>query len=412
MSYLLSFNLSYFSIGIIEYLFKYRGMTASQLAAMQNPHGYSLSQEKSIYNYLLKLKKLNLVTATRLRDGYSKGSIYYLTSEGYEYAKNWLNIEEGQGGDGWIFGNGFPSFADIPYETYKPPLEQTTHHLLQIDFFAKVRRLPATLVDHRLNLYSSEYFEIDSEKYRFRPDAEITLLDTLQNYTVEIDRGTESHEQLRNKFRTYRQYFDFISNEGIEKLPNGIIFVVEEKRKNHGMKRRWVNVLSAFFAEIGPYHKNVNLIMTPMDKVEEVILTEMDRKMLEGKASREVSRILEKSYEKVTSYSFRDKKEVVTSMAYSHAIKEDSYIVYFNATSQMYESKVYSRFFEFKERLLNNAQSSKEVENLAFIGWSKQIFYVNEPPYLVGNLSNYNLDKNIQEQLIDFDRNVEFIKLK
>ncbi|KAF0993820.1 hypothetical protein BJQ97_00445 [Geobacillus sp. TFV-3] len=60
MSYSLGYDLSYYAEVIVEYLFRYRGMTATQIAHILYGKHYTLAQEKSVYNYLRKLKKQKL----------------------------------------------------------------------------------------------------------------------------------------------------------------------------------------------------------------------------------------------------------------------------------------------------------------------------------------------------------------
>jgi sugar-specific transcriptional regulator TrmB len=64
MAYVFGFNLSHQSERILKTLLIYRGMTAKQLTGfLFGPLQHSLSEEKSVYNYLRKLRGQGLVTA-------------------------------------------------------------------------------------------------------------------------------------------------------------------------------------------------------------------------------------------------------------------------------------------------------------------------------------------------------------
>lgn len=405
MAYSLGYNLSDLSFSIIKTLFIYRGMTATQIASLLHPYSYTLAQEKSIYNYLGKLKKQKLVTSMRIRDGYSRGSIYYLTHKGYEFAKNWMDIQEGQQGEGWILcEDSFSLFADIPYEIYTPPLEQTAHHLLLIDFFIQFKRLEMEHLElnHRLNLYASSNYVDDSGKFRFRPDSEIKLSQD-RRYTIEIDRGTESHEQLRRKFRTYRQYFDFLSKQDIEKIPDGIIFVVEEKRRDHGIKRRWLNIASAYFQEIGAYHHKVNLIMTSMDKVTDTISFEEERRKYEVIAINASIQDLSKNYD-VHNFTYGKDK-------FSVAIKDDDYYLYYSFTSHMFETALYSKYLRLKPSIQKIVEvpllKDKTLNDI-----NKLVYYKGGNPFLIENFNSYEMEPQLQKSLEEVYLNTSFFQFR
>lgn len=366
-------------------------MTAKQLTAMMHaPFAYNLSEEKSVYNYLRKLKKQGLVVALKLQSNVANGSIYYLSHKGYEYAKDMLNIEDERTGTGWITHYGeFEGldFADIPYDVHIPPLKQPAHHLMLIDFFIKLSMINEDTyeeIKHRNNLYSAKTYHVDGVKYRYRPDAEIVL--GHKRFTIEIDRATESHDQLLQKFETYRQYLEHSSNPA-DKI-NGIIFVVENRRRDHGIKRRWTNILSAFFKKLHKYQQDLNLIMTTLDTARETLLFELKRDAFERKSSNEIQELLKgKGYSKVLGCSNTHTKEIVLA----HAIFNDKYHIFFNAISQEFESRLYTRYLIF----LNNLNSAKEMEHvrdLEFAGYKKVLFYDKRQPYIVNDFPYNDMD--------------------
>lgn len=162
MAYFSGYNISPLSEQIIENLLLYRGMTAKQLTYLIDPFP-TLSLEKSIYNYLRILKKQGLVVSYKLQENVSKGSLYFLTKSGYDLAKDIFNVEEGQTGSGWISSEpGLQAdLADIPYETFKPPLKQSAHHLMLVNFFIQLKSIDVNndWINHRINLYAAFEYE-------------------------------------------------------------------------------------------------------------------------------------------------------------------------------------------------------------------------------------------------------------
>lgn len=400
MAYVFGYNLTHHSERILENLLIYRGMTARQLAALMSaPFPHSLSEEKSVYNYLRKLKKQGLVTSYKLQANVSNGSMYYLTAKGYEYAKDMLNIEDERTGTGWItYYRGFEesTLGDIPYDLYIPPIKQPAHHLMLIDFFIKLNMIDEDTYDvmkHRNNLYSAKTYHADGVKYRYRPDAEIQI--GHKRFAVEIDRATESHEQLLQKFETYRQYLEHSSNPA-DKI-DGILFVVENRRRDHGIKRRWTNILSAFFKKLYKYQNNLNLVMTTLDTAQETLLFELKRDTFERNAFNEIQELLKgKGYSKIFSWRNTRTNEV----ALAHALFDNKYHVFFNAISQEFESKVYTRYINFLKNLAL-AIDKEQVSDLEYAGYKKILFYDNRQPYVTSNFASFDMPAGFIEHIAD-----------
>lgn len=343
MSYKFGYNLTPYSERIIEALYTYRGMTAKQLAAIINAtFMVDLTREKSTYNYLRKLKVQGLVTASKLQGNVVNGSLYYLTYNGFMCAKDILNINEGQEGTGWI--QPYQEYeettlADFQYKVHLPPQRQLAHHLMLIDFFIQAKRIEEDFdtVKHRSNLYAARTYYLDGEKCRFRPDAEVMVGG--KRFGVEIDRSTESHEKIVEKFEVYKRYLDYCSKteDPMDDL-NGIYFVVENKRRDHGIKRRWASVLSAFFKVLWKYQNKLNLILTTVDSIRETLLFELHREELEGKAQEAAKKyLLNHGFSNVMSWHDVKTKETV----FTHGINPQYYQVLFNPISQGFESRLY-----------------------------------------------------------------------
>ncbi|MEK5379365.1 replication-relaxation family protein [Niallia sp. FSL W8-0635] len=409
MAYLLGYDLTDYDIKLIECLVNYRGVKPYHFAVMKYGKNFTESQEKTIYKYLRKLLDQKLIVKYKLQDG-SEGSMYYLTSKGYELAKDLFNIEEGKRGEGWINENGFTNYGDFPYELFSPPLEQAPHHLLLVDFLFKLKSINTTFIEHRINLYSAVTYGNSENKFRFRPDAEIRL-ENNRTYAIEIDRGSENHEQLCKKFRTYRHYYETAKQSALDVRHAGIIFIVEDKRKKHGMKRRWKNICAAFIKEVGDYHKDVNLIMTTVSDTSETILFEINRKNYEQRFINKLSTFLKKKgNQDVNLYLINDldndyKQIITTNMAESNAFYVNVYI-----TSQTFEANVYSKFMNVY-RQINAIKNQEVVKGLEFRGFRKAIIYGNEMPYLINDIGPYELDKEFNNVFREFNDNVHYYRV-
>lgn len=289
------FALSEKEVRILTYIFIYRGMRAKDLAVFETrTNRYSLSDEKSIYNYLAKLKRKGLIKSTRLQGVNSVGSIYYLSTNGLELIKSLLNISVGQQGNGILPISEETTFWDVPAEYQLPPLKQTEHFLLGIELFKRLIAGSDTAFKHTTTFYSNLVYIHDQKQHKVKPDAAVIINNNF--FAVEIDRATESHDQLIQKFRKYKEHYDYcqrVEDKMAVKKVHTILFVVEERSRRHGIQRRWTNVLSAFFEAFGQDFPNINLILVPMDNVSIVLHFESKREYLE----KEALKMLENQYE-------------------------------------------------------------------------------------------------------------------
>lgn len=401
MAYAFGYNLSDKTERLLKLILSYRGLTAQQLAYIYfGTVQLTLSQEKSIYNDLRKLKKQSLVTSLRLQQSVSKGSLYYLTPRGYEHTKELLNIPIGQKDSGWMPSDfGEYHQADLSYDLYVPPLKQIAHHLLLLEFFTELHRAGDRLggvIEHRHNLYAAKKYNTTQGVQLYRPDAQIRI-DT-QIFTIEIDRATESHEQLIQKFKTYKMHFDVLSKNGAQ-LPAGILFIVESKRREHGIRRRWANIVTAFFKVLYEYSDRVNLIFTTLDQVASVIEFEQNRTSFDKKMQQHMQNYLPKGYE-ILYYHERTKpnESVYACVAQSASI----YTLWFHEVSHEYESGIYRKYVDFLQHQAPSFQRGSRMVQLEGFTLStilKTIFYDTHKPILLNTFSHHGLDSKIAHPL-------------
>ncbi|RFB11454.1 hypothetical protein DZB84_20520 [Bacillus sp. HNG] len=420
MSNYFDLHLTFHMETILEKLYFYRGMRGDQIANMVylNP---TLSEEKSVYNVLRKLKNQGLVLSVKLQENISRGSIYYLSQKGYELTLHLFNVEEGQKGNGWIeyysiysedlkdIPGSEKTFGDIPYEVFVPPLKQVAHHLALIDFFIEIPRDTGYVIDRRLNLYASHKFNINGNIKRYRPDAEISIMDTDKTFAIEIDRGTENGLHLREKFKTYCEAFRIMEENDIP-IPCGIIFVVEEKRRDHGIKRRWGTILTAFINEMKPYLDKVNLILTSMDKVKETLTFEVKREKVDKEARDFITKILKENLNFPYANVYHDTK--TNKMVYGIGYSDIDYKVMFATISNEYESKVYLTYLEFIKSRLQNAKEKKEVEQLTFTGIEKVLFFTHQKPVILDNIASLDFPLEFKDELAQIDNKLRTARIK
>lgn len=410
MAYAFGYSLSPKTERLLTLLLSYRGMTARQLADIfYKTHQISLSQEKSIYNDLAKLKKQGLVKSMRLQQSVSKGSLYYLTPSGYDFTKDLLNVHQGQKATGWMPPDyGVYDVADLSYELYLPPLKQTAHHLMLIDFFIELHASSDELwevLPHRHNLYAARKYMTEKGEQQYRPDAEILINGEL--FTVEIDRATESHEQLLQKFRTYKNYLDSHANDSSKDQLAGILFVVESRRRDQGIRRRWHNILSAFFKVLFAYSNQVNLILTTMDQVSDTLHFEQQRSSYKTQIEKRLCDYLPDNQEAhiLSSQTFND--ALIACVPISHS----KYRLLFCEVAHEFESAIYAKYILFQKKLLPKYKTKISLPNwgdLNYVDHLNVIFYTQYKPVIMDSFINYKMNPQLEDLLSLLSRNLDF----
>ncbi|WP_336822921.1 replication-relaxation family protein [Sporosarcina sp. USHLN248] len=410
MAYVFGYSLSPKTERILKLLISYRGMTARQMAYIYfGTHQINLSQEKSIYNDLAKLKKQGLVKSLRLQQNVSKGSLYYLTPSGYDCAKDLLNIQQGQSGHGWMPADyGEYDFADLSYDLYLPPLKQVAHHLMLIDFFIELYGASDDLfevIPHRHNLYAAKKYSTAEGIQQYRPDAEISIGGKL--FTVENDRATESHEQLLQKFLTYKRYLDVHANNPNKESLVGILFVVESRRRGQGIRRRWHNILSAFYKVLSPYSEQVNLIMTTMDQVSSTLQLELQRSSYKHQMTKHLSSYLTGNQEAYFLGSEEQKDPIVVCIQYSPS----KYRILFCDVAQEFESSIYSKYIQFQKNQLPTYRLRSphpKWQDMQYADHRCVLFYPQSKPVIIDSFAAYKVNAQLDSSLSLLFKNLDF----
>ena len=390
-----SLALSEKEVRILTYLFNYRGMRAKDLVVFEtNTTRYSLSNEKSIYNYLAKLKRKGLIKSNRLQGVNSLGSLYYLSSTGLELVKNQLNISVGRQGNGFLPIMEETTFWDIPAEYQSPPLKQTEHFLLTIEFFKQLVADKETPYRHTTTFYSNLTYVHEQKMHKVKPDAAVIIDGNF--YAVEIDRATENHEQLIQKFLKYKHHYDYCNlaeDKTTVRPVHSILFVVEERSRRHGIQRRWTNVLSAFFKAFDEEFPEINLILVPMNEVAATLDFEQSRHIMEKNKKEELFKL----------YSDRGFNNIVNQGTDSLFVdKNNKCIVVTLQIHQEFESRLYKDKYDLSLSSANIANRFKQDERLSeyeFIG--TRGFWLNpyNTPKMVEGIENTGLHSEFIKKL-------------
>ncbi|MEK4629006.1 replication-relaxation family protein [Solibacillus sp. FSL R7-0682] len=411
MSIIHDYRLTHCSMKILAFLMYYRGMTALQLTQMYYEVQLPLNTQKSsIHNYLSKLKNQGLVASKKVNDPLHPGSLYWLTTLGLDTAKDLLNIDIGAAGTGYIFSddNQQQSQADLPYEIYAPPKMQVEHHLSLIDFFNILRWnfFEDEHITHRLSMYCSVEYSVGNKQTKIRPDAEIVLPNG-DIYWIEIDKATESHSKLLNKFNNYKHYFDYLKQQKLPLPMKAILFVTDTKQHNGGVKRRWSSLLSAYLKVMHTNDVDVRLLLTPLNKLEQTLRFEMQRKELEVTAKQFLSTKAQlEDYPQMQRYSKLSSEQLLFALA----INNNAYKIIYANISNTFDSSAYTNFQQF---LTNEARIKKknEVQKLKFQGLERIIFYQDDPPQLLQRLHGSENYPEIEDLLKQLSSNIEFVEL-
>lgn len=370
MAYVMGFNISLRDKIILAFLLSYRGMTAKQLTKFITGNSdFTLSEEKSIYNSLRKLKKQGLIFAHKLQETVANGSMYYLSPKGYSLALDLLNVEAGQKGEGWLpYESSFETnFADLPYEVYSPPKKQTAHHLMLVDLFLQLIEIGDEIpegVPHRLNLYSSQKYLLKDgphmEPRKLRPDGEILI--NSKRYTIEIDRATENHEQLVEKLKMYKAYFEHCKRTEETNTIQGIIFVVEDRRRVHGIKRRWTSLLAAYVKVLYPEWRHIPLIMTSKTFVTETIIDErviLNDTIEDVKTRTDLMMPSHSTGKRHVHYNFGT--QVHPNNTYTiHYGTDSGFSCYNSVICHQFDSRLFNAYIHLKKNIVSNLQAFPE----------------------------------------------------
>lgn len=264
---------------ILQIDFEFRGLLYDHLIlelANRMHRDAGVSFRKNTYKDLQVLEEMKLIVRDQLKLNRTVDFIY-LSEVGLECVCELLEIPVGYVGSGWK-----RDWGDFAYELQRPPRVSSAvihHHLLLTEVLLRFERLknlyPEIQLDFRDNRYCSREFECKGEKHRFRPDAEIVIGESKQRFFVEVDRGTEYGEKLREKFRSsYQMYLQHLKEKG-ERLPAGVIFIMNKETTN-GAIRRWALVSACFMNEMQEWSTEFNLLGGSVSEIEQIILRQLD----------------------------------------------------------------------------------------------------------------------------------------
>lgn len=330
---------------ILKWLSYYRGLTADQLAKLiYCTNSITVSNSKSMYNQLKKLEDIGLVKRYRAHPKISKFSIYYLSAKGLEFIQMKLNIWDGIRERGWITNQDYLKLGYFKYDTYKPPFKQMTHHLFVADIL-----ITCYLNDvcHRNNLYASR---LSKDNTLLRPDAEMKI--NTKHYLIEIDNGTENHQQLIEKFN---RYFHYVASTRDNKDIDVIVFIIDTKHSEQ-LNRRWISILAAFHIAMRRIYNLVELVLVTKEEFPSYILFEKNRPDL-------FALIAKHLYKK---WDFDDDSLIVRNKHYYSLTDKDKYINYYFTTSK------YSSYF---------VDLNPEISFIGYFTDTEPIIYTDLTPY-------------------------------
>lgn len=252
-------------INILHVLVCLRSASAKQVSEfLVGPYSKPTYKLNSVYNTLKKLIEKKMITQCVTDRRVVNVTYFKLTEKGYELYKELNDVGYNYIGEGWFNAS---DMGDISYGTFTHNIRQLAHlDLVNSATVNLIRTKHVTQI--RNNLYAAKGFSFKGKEYKLRPDLEFRINEEI--YYVECDTGSESHEQLLQKFENYRLYYD----SEVEKTFN-ILFVVPDK-SNGNYDRRWTNILAAYLKVF--YSKiNMNVILTTPDNLFDTIEVESRR---------------------------------------------------------------------------------------------------------------------------------------
>ena len=186
-----------------------------------------------------------------------------------------------------------------------------------------------------------------------------------------------------------------------------ILFVTDTKQHEGGLKRRWSNILSAFLKVMHPDDVDVRLLLTPLNRLEQTLRFEMQRKEFETivKDFLDTNAQLE-DYPNVHRYS----KASTKHLWYALAVNDHAYKMIYVNISNTFDSSAYTNFQLFLAHE-PNIKKKDEVQKLTFQGLERIIFYQENPPQLLHQLHSNESNRKIEEVLKQLSTNLELVEL-
>ena len=346
-------------------LYCYRGMTALQITkGVYATEDFTQSNEKYVYGQLNKLEQSGLVARYKPLKSVSKYAVYFLSKKGFELINNQLDIPEGHRGAGWI-GVEEVDFGHFTYDIHRPPMRQVQHHLATVD-----AQISAGLsgVSCRNNLYASRAIYNGAV---LRMDAEMEM--NGDHYAIEIDRNTESHQQLVAKFDNYLHYFLEQKSKGKMLDIHHIVFVIPSESDHDGrLKRRWQNILAAYYKGLKGWTDHIELHMVLQNELAAFIAGQNNG-------------------DKWLTYIERDPEKFYGLQA---EIAKENEVYVLNGFA-------YNEGFEVNEvfAVINSRYSSRNVKAcVRLIQGSDTLYYLTGLPCIDVDLSLYNVNPSILKE--------------
>lgn len=394
---ILNIHLTTREIEIIKILFRFRGATAVQIATcLYYTFEPSKSEKSSTHNHLARLKTKKVIKSKKIESHIAEGSLYYLSPSGYELAKDYLDIDVDQVGDGFSNELNKIKYSDLSYDTYKPPFEQIGHHLLctnsllQLEFYFKPPKITS-----RTSAYAARIYYQNNVKSILRPDAEFKTGEN-SHYFLEIDMATENSSQLLLKFKNYKEYFNTLK---VDQLPQAIFFIMKGNGKSTGFKRRCKTVISTYLNVMEKkYSHLVNLIIVSLNDFANGVKFEIHKNKLTLSMLKEfMNTRIDSDYE--FTLNFHNPREGGVPFAFVYNNKH-LYKYYYLHFAHQHESFVYGNFLNFL--WIKNKPSPKTIQYLRGLNSDgmKQIIIINDlDPQLQINFPKGLLSNNLLAEI-------------
>ncbi|MGG2105217.1 replication-relaxation family protein [Lysinibacillus pakistanensis] len=185
---------------------------------------------------------------------------------------------------------------------------------------------------HRTTLYSNLTYILKGKVYKVRPDALIHVNNGV--YSIEIDLLTETQEQLIEKFQKYKAYLESAASKHGPQL-HTILFVLPERVRRYGLKRRWMTILTAFYKVFKEF-TDVNLILCSVDELATILEFEQKREQIQQDR---ITYLSNKCVNEDSYISFSINGQLCLA-------KDDEYIVLIIQCHHEFEARIYRDYYD------------------------------------------------------------------
>ncbi|GGG18691.1 replication-relaxation family protein [Paenibacillus abyssi] len=311
MRYITSGKVEYnkIEVSILRHLYKLRFLNTEQMLMVTYPELVTdsypdnpknpawrkeyVSKYSRVRKEIARLEEFGYIRSHpyRLTPGKKRTVFYSLHNEMFDDVKLFLKIDSDKVGNGWD-----DDYGDLSTDFYEFP-KKINHHYDMVNFFIKLMFSVSLFsfkneIDYMDNIYSARLYSIDqNQSTKLKPDGEFKVYVFMQEQRkllfhswLEVDRKTETTEDLINKFENYESY---LSSAAAKQGTPPFIMVYVSAGDN--IRRRWGTILNAYLARSRKEGPFLNMFVVNGDSLFSTLTSYTESKVMFDSLSKSVT---------------------------------------------------------------------------------------------------------------------------